>query len=170
MNNLLEHILGAALVGVIIYSYLQTNKHRIRNATTTSSLLSSAYYATGGLWTGTALKLFSATVNWTLGTRDKTTEVPKKYLLGCISIYCILSYLCWEGPTTLIILLGQILNTIRIYIKDPYKVQLATLGIVPIFSTYNTITGMYWGVAIDTASIITVSYRLLTWPKPPKTE
>ena len=161
--TLIGHALGFISVGLFFYSYQRTQKRKIVVIQTVATALSCIQYLLIGAFSGIALNIVCIIRNFVFYHRDKKqgTDLASPVIFAvCMAI---VSFFSWEGPHSLLITLGLVVNTICMGIcnaKDFRKTILISSSLILV---YNIFAFSYSGILSESISLVSVIIGIIRY-------
>lgn len=150
-------------IGLILFTgiaFTRTTKHQIRNWQFAGCLCSITHYLALGLLTPAGINSISMAINLALGTRDKTTDIPKWILPVSILTYIAVAIFTWKDWTSTLPTTAQIVGAIGTYYKNPKTVIATKVATEPLWLIFNTINAAWFPFFASCALILGGSIRL----------
>lgn len=151
-------IRAVGILGFILgVAAFQSNKHKnivlvkmgSEAAFTVQYFLLDAY--TGSIMNGVGV--IRNFVFYKLVEKNKSTKAAMWIFCG---IYVLSAVITWEGPTSLLPLIGKLCSTIAYSINSPKLIRIINIPTLTMWITYNCVYGAWEGLATDTISLISV--------------
>ncbi|MBR5543532.1 MAG: YgjV family protein [Oscillospiraceae bacterium] len=157
------HIVGLAALTLAVIS-LQQRTHKyilsFQIAATTAWLL---HYLMLGAFTGAFLNAIAMIRSVVFVNKGKKWADNRAWLWGFCAICIIAGILTWDGPASILPILGMLCTTVAFWIKTPKYVRMTAFPSSPLWLVYNLINKSYAGAAaeiINMCSIIIAYIRL----------
>ncbi len=161
--TLIGHILGFVAVGLFFYSYQVTSKRSLMIIQTVATALSCVQYLLIGAFSGFALNIVCIIRNFVFYFRDKNqrTDLASPIVLSlCIAAASVLS---WEGPHSLLITLGLVVNTMCMGICDAKALRKTILISSSLILVYNVFAFSYSGILSESISLLSVVIGIIRY-------
>jgi hypothetical protein len=143
--NLLAQLFGFAGLTLSLFIF-QINKRKgmLRISVAASSLYAIQYILLGA-FTGAAMNVVGGARGYAY-YRVTPSRKHRWVLLSFMGLAAIGALLTWQGPVSLLALLGSISGTFSVWHKNPTYIRRWALLAPPLWFTYNFISGSYPGM------------------------
>ena len=161
--TLIGHALGFISVGLFFYSYQRTQKRKIVVIQTVATALSCIQYLLIGAFSGFALNIVCIIRNFVFYHRDKKqgTDLASPVIFAvCMAI---VSFFSWEGPHSLLITLGLVVNTVCMGICDAKNFRKTILISSSLILIYNIFASSYSGILSESISLVSVIIGIIRY-------
>ena len=151
-------IRAMGIIGLILgVAAFQSNKHKnivlikmgSEAAFTIQYFLLDAY--TGSIMNGVGV--IRNFIFYKLVEKNKSTKVAMWIFCG---IYILSAIITWEGPTSLLPLIGKLCSTIAYSINSPRLIRCINIPTLTMWITYNSVYHAWEALATDTISLVSV--------------
>lgn len=151
-------IRAVGIIGFVLgVAAFQSNKHKTIVVTKMGSEAAfTVQYFLLGAPTGSIMNLIGVIRNfifYKLVEKDKSTTVARWIFL---SIYVLSAIITWEGPTSLLPLVGKLCSTVAYSIDNPRYIRLINIPTLIMWVIYNISFGAWEALLTDSISLISV--------------
>lgn len=156
MENIFIRITGiiGLVLGVLAF---QSNKHKgIVMAKLGSEAAFTIQYFLLDAYTGSIMNLVGVVRNfifYRLVEKNKSTKVAMWIFCG---VYVLSAIITWEGPQSLLPLVGKLCSTVAYSIKNTRYIRIINIPTLTMWIIYNCTCGAWEALAADSISLISV--------------
>lgn len=155
--NIIAQAIGLIALVFSLASFQFKSRRGIMAAQMTASLLFAVQLFMVGAITGGCLDLISFVRTLIFSNNTKKWASSKLWLYFFAIVMIITGILTWQDYTSILAILGSLLSTVALWMKEPKNVRRISLFVGPCWLIYNLIHGAYTGALnelIAMASII----------------
>ena len=144
-THLLAQFFGFVGLALALSIYQVNKRKNMLRINIAAASLYTIQYVLLGAYTGAALNVIGGTRNYTF---YKVSPNKKHYWVFYIFIFISVAgtVLTWQGPISILALLGSVCGTFSIWQKKPKYIRRWALLSPPLWFTYNLISGSYPGM------------------------
>ncbi|MBQ8209540.1 MAG: YgjV family protein [Clostridia bacterium] len=151
-------IRAVGIIGFVLgVAAFQSNKHKTIVVTKMGSEAAfTVQYFLLGAPTGSIMNLIGVIRNlifYRLVEKDKSTVVARWIFCG---IYVLSAIITWEGPTSLLPLVGKLCSTVAYSIDNPRYIRIINIPTLIMWVVYNIACGAWEALLTDSISLISV--------------
>ena len=156
MENIIIRIFGIAgfVLGVLAF---QSNKHKgIVMAKLGSEVAFTVQYFLLDAYTGSIMNFVGVIRNFVfyrLVEKNKSTKVAMYIFCG---IYILSAIITWEGPESLLPLVGKLISTVAYSMKNTRTIRILNLPTLTMWIAYNCTCSAWEALATDSISLVSV--------------
>ncbi len=152
-------------IGFILgVSAFQSNKHKMIVLTKLGSEAAfTIQYFLLNAYTGSIMNFVGVIRNlifYKLVEKGKSTKIAMWVFCG---VYIISAIITWEGPTSLLPLVGKLCSTVAYSIDNPRYIRIINIPTLTMWIVYNCVYGAWEGLATDSISLISVLIAMMRY-------
>ncbi len=165
MKEIIGHIIG--VVGVLLFfiSYQVKNKNALLLIQTVATSLLCLQYILIGAYSGFALNIVCIIRNITLFVCDKKQIKTAWIPVFLAFLMPVAGAFSWEGPVSLFILAGLMINTVCMGVFDTQKLRYSIILTCSLIIIYNLIMKSYAGLINESISIASAVIGIIRFHK-----
>lgn len=160
MDTLSNFDINAQLIGFVAaalaFVVFQSNRrHRMLLLQVAANILWTIHFHLLGATTGSAINLTTSVRNSTyyLVGKNRNPLIPSLFGVAFIAI----TALAWEGPRSLLPLIGTLIGTIAFWQMKTNHIRLIALASPSLWLVYNVLSGSYAGIVSDVLVIASIA-------------
>lgn len=165
MIQTIAFVTGLLAVGFFLLSYLQKKRRSILVFNLTSRILYIAQYLLLGAFEGAVLDVLGA-ASTALAQKRSAPWLARWWRLALVGINAIIigaGLLLYQNVFSLLPIVGVLLQTDALWLKDERKIRLISMAGCPFWFTYNFVSGAYGSCVGDLLALISLGISFVRY-------
>ena len=158
--KLIGQILGFAAVLIFAVSYQIKNSKKLLIAQTLGTTTLVIHYLMIGAFSGFALNIVCVIRNLVYYNKDKKIFSYKFYPWLLALLVGMVGILSWQGPVSLIIIIGLMINTVCLSSSDTQFLRKSVVLTCTMLAIYNVLVNSYGGTVNELISVFSAAVGL----------
>ena len=162
--DILTQGIGLFALVLSLLSFQMKKRSALLAMQMTASLLFSLQLFLLEAWTGAVLDLISfvRTLIFSNNTNKKWAQNPL-WLIFFAAVMITTGILTWKDYISLFAILGSLLSTLALWMKNPKHIRIVCLFVGPCWIVYNTIMGAYTGAINEVIAMTSIIIGLVRY-------
>ena len=154
--NIAAQIVGIFGIVLSLLSFQLKQRKYIMLFQMTASLMFSAQLFMVGAITGGCLDMISFVRTLIFANNSKKWASSPLWLVGFICVMIATGIMTWENAWSLLPILGAVLSTVALWMKEEKYIRLISLFVGPCWPIYNLVNGAYTGAANEVLAMTSI--------------
>ena len=154
---LIAQIIGFIAVGFSLFIYISLSRRTILVCKLTDDVLWAVHYMMIGGYTAGALNIMALFREIVFCNRGKKWASSRLWLYFFLGVTCVSSLISWEGPISLMPMVGSLCSVVSLWMKDPFKIRLLAVPAQVLWLIYNIIHGSPAAITGTVIAIVSIT-------------
>ena len=159
--NIAAQIVGAFGILFSLLSFQFAKRKYILLSQMTASLLFSLQLFMVGAITGGCLDMISFARSLIFLNNQKKWASSRLWVVGFIVVMIATGILTWENPWSILPIIGSVLSTVALWMKDGKHIRMISLLVGPCWLVYNIVNGAYTGAFNELLAMTSIVIGLI---------